>query len=409
MSASPASISESALTTNVRLYPWYQSASSVLPWLPVFFLYFNQYVTLSDALRLGAIYYLAVFILEVPSGYLSDKLGRRAILLMSSVFLLLAYGTFLWADNFDTLLVAQLFLAAGIAFQSGSDSALLYDSLAALSRESEYTRHEARSQQYSMIALALSTLAGGILGSFNLALPYAMATVAAFATLLLTWKFSEPMASKNSNSFVLQLGQCLKYLTDLRLLWITCFFLLSYALAHVPYEFYQPYIRLLGDFQITAWLAADSAPLVAGIVTAISMSGGAIGAAVSVPLTERFKLKAVLLGSLVMQCVIIGAMALLLHPAILLLVMCRGFPMSLVHGPMMGVIAPLIDTNHRATFLSIQSLINRLSFSMLLFVLSALSGAGLALMWGTLSQLIMICLGVGLMGFIMLAISSRHL
>lgn len=389
---------ETGLSRNIRLYPWYRALSSVLPWLPVFFLYFNQYVTLTDALQLGAIYYLAVFVLEVPSGYLSDRLGRRAILLVSSSFMLCAYGVFLWADGFVLLLVAQLFLAAGIAFQSGSDSALLYDSLAGLSRESEYTAHEARSQRYSMTALALSSLIGGLTGALSLAIPYAIAALSAVATLLLTWQFTEPAAKPNTNSFLRQLSQCLSYLTDPRLLWITLFFLLTYTLTHVAYEFYQPYIRLLGDFSLTSWLAGDSAPVVSGMVTAISMTGGAVGASISVPLSNRFGLKAVLLGSVLLQCIIIGGMAVLLHPVLLLLIMCRGFPMSLVHGPMLGVIAPLIDTSHRATFLSIQSLIGRLGFSLLLFVLSGVAGSASALMWSALSWLLWICFGLGVLG-----------
>ena len=51
-----------------------------------------------------------------------------------SIMTLLACTTFLVAKSFEVLLFAQILLAAGVAFQSGSDSALLYDSLRALDR-----------------------------------------------------------------------------------------------------------------------------------------------------------------------------------------------------------------------------------------------------------------------------------
>ena len=64
-----------------------------------------------------------------------------------------AYVLFLAADTFADFVVAQVFIAAGIAFQSGSDSALLIDSLKALGRESEYARREARAHRFAMTAL----------------------------------------------------------------------------------------------------------------------------------------------------------------------------------------------------------------------------------------------------------------
>jgi MFS family permease len=38
---------------------------------------------MSRVLRLEAIYYIAVVILEVPSGYFSDRFGRRQTLLIA--------------------------------------------------------------------------------------------------------------------------------------------------------------------------------------------------------------------------------------------------------------------------------------------------------------------------------------
>jgi len=222
---------ERTVANNLRLYPWYQAASNFLPWLPVFFLFFNQFVSLSEALRLGAIYYLAVFFLEVPSGYLADRFGRRATLLLSGLLMVLACVVFLYADSFALLLTAQVFLAGGIAFQSGSDSALLYDSLVVLSREDEYSDKEAQSQFFRMIALAASSLLGGFSGSLHLSLPYAVAVIAAVLATLLAWQLAEPgqpapdsatragslsagSPPRQAASFVDQMIACMRYLSD---------------------------------------------------------------------------------------------------------------------------------------------------------------------------------------------------
>ena len=66
------------LADNVRLYPWFRAASDGHAWITVFFLYMSQTLPLEQVISLSAVYYLSVFVLEVPSGYFSDRIGRRA-------------------------------------------------------------------------------------------------------------------------------------------------------------------------------------------------------------------------------------------------------------------------------------------------------------------------------------------
>ena len=54
-------------------------------WMPVFSLFFNEHLTVAQVLRLEAIYYVAVVVLEVPSGFCSDVVGRKPTLLISSL------------------------------------------------------------------------------------------------------------------------------------------------------------------------------------------------------------------------------------------------------------------------------------------------------------------------------------
>ncbi|MDP6484806.1 MAG: hypothetical protein QGH70_13325 [Nitrospinota bacterium] len=82
------------LERNVRLYPWYAVAFNTFFWMPVFFLYFSAQFSLENVLRLEAVYYAAVVLLEVPSGYFSDTHGRRKTLLVSSAALVFAYALF---------------------------------------------------------------------------------------------------------------------------------------------------------------------------------------------------------------------------------------------------------------------------------------------------------------------------
>src|SRR6056297_3078966 len=100
----------SRLNRNVRLYPWYALAFNAYFWMPVFFLYFLRHMSLADVLRLEAIYYLGVVLLEVPSGYFSDRIGRKPTLLIANSALALAYLVFFLGDSFAVFALAQVLL-----------------------------------------------------------------------------------------------------------------------------------------------------------------------------------------------------------------------------------------------------------------------------------------------------------
>ena len=73
--------SQAELERNLKLYPWYSMALESLFWAPVFILLFASKFSISEVLLLESVYYIAVVILEVPSGYVSDRMGRRPTLM----------------------------------------------------------------------------------------------------------------------------------------------------------------------------------------------------------------------------------------------------------------------------------------------------------------------------------------
>jgi MFS family permease len=113
-----------ALERNLELYPRFLAAQNLLFWMPVFFLYLTSLVSLEQALALESLYYLGVVLLEVPSGYFSDRLGRRPTLVIAALCWCASYLLFAAAGSFASLAVAQLLLAAGWAFNSGTDSSI---------------------------------------------------------------------------------------------------------------------------------------------------------------------------------------------------------------------------------------------------------------------------------------------
>lgn len=118
------------LITNKRAYiailgTYYMTIPGVTPWW------------------VGAILFMgsmAGFILEIPSGYISDKMGHKMALIVSKALMVLSTLFFLIAKGIPFLVLGSVFFSASLAFQSGTGSAFMHETLRGLGREHEYSR-----------------------------------------------------------------------------------------------------------------------------------------------------------------------------------------------------------------------------------------------------------------------------
>lgn len=397
---------------NIRLYPVYRAAADAMAWLPIFFLYFSEHLTLPEVLLLEAVYYIAVVITEVPSGYLSDLVGRCRTLLLSCIALLAGYVCFLLSSEFAGFAAGQILIACSMAFRSGTDTAFHYESLQVLGRAEEYGDREAIAGKYGFASTAVAALAGGILGSIDLSLPYYLSLLAAGVSLYITLCFTEP-ASENSNAatsaadsnFFDQLGSCIAYLKHPLILWLFIYSMYMTTFVHIPYEFYQPYLHLLDDRN---QLAGISSPLMAGVLFALTAIVASVSSAYSMRWQRSIGLMPLLTGAAAIELFIIAAMAILLHPLIALLVILRSGPMAVVTAPTNAAIAPHIANQQRATFLSLQSLAGRLAFAIVLLGFSMLVTNSDGADWSSLSLLLRVSTIAGLAGLLILHITSKR-
>ncbi|MEE9293903.1 MAG: hypothetical protein V3W34_02915, partial [Phycisphaerae bacterium] len=176
------------------------------------------------------------------------------------------------------------------------------------------------------------------------------------------------------------------------------------VLNHVPYEFYQPYIKLISDDLLAP---AAPAPAVAGLHMAVAMLIGAYAAARSIRVRDRVGVGPTLLLSGALQTALIAVMAVALQAWIIPLVLLRVAPRGLMTAPLNAAVTPRVPQAQRATYLSIQSLAGRLSFAALLLGLSVLAGQGTDPDWPSLSRMLRACSLFAVVGLFVLLITQR--
>ncbi|MCJ7682271.1 MAG: MFS transporter, partial [Candidatus Aminicenantes bacterium] len=145
-----------------------------------------------------ASYALAVLLLEVPSGYLSDRIGRKHTLILGALFFPIGIGVYMLGSVVWHFILAEVFIAGANSMRSGCDSALIYDTLLMMKQESEYKKYEGRSIFFTRIGTSVSSLLGGLLALISLELPFLVNLISVSAMLPVALVLIEPERQKRA-------------------------------------------------------------------------------------------------------------------------------------------------------------------------------------------------------------------
>ena len=120
-------------------------------------------LTMQQVFLLQALFGAIVVAMEIPSGYVADRIGRKDTLVAGALCLGIGHSMLLFAQDFTGLAVFEVLLGIGVSLISGADLALLYDTELALGKQGETPNavrnmHVAQSISEAAAAIACSLL-----------------------------------------------------------------------------------------------------------------------------------------------------------------------------------------------------------------------------------------------------------
>lgn len=148
-------------------------------------------LTLTQILLLQSVFSLATLVLEYPTGYISDRLGYRAALTVASLLGIIGWGIYTVADTFGDVLLAEILLGISLSFISGSDSALLYETLRGEGKEQLYSRFQGRMTGFAQSGEAVGALFAGVFYAAAPLLPFFLQVGVWIAALSVTRLMAE--------------------------------------------------------------------------------------------------------------------------------------------------------------------------------------------------------------------------
>jgi MFS family permease len=144
----------------VRFLYWFHTASAVL--VP----FFRDWggIPLGGIFLLNAWFMAWSFALEVPTGGVADRFGRKTSVLLGCAVGALGVALYTRAPYLPAFLLAEVLLAASMALQSGADEALLYESLD--DKEPQSARRAfARAESWKLAGIVAGALLGSVLAT----------------------------------------------------------------------------------------------------------------------------------------------------------------------------------------------------------------------------------------------------
>lgn len=159
----------------IKYYIYSASYGAMIPGVVFIVFMLAKGLNYSQIGLLESIFGIAM-LLELLTGALSDLIGRKIAVFLGTVFVAIACFGYVVSTTFWHFVVVYIFWGLGVALYSGSDTALVYDSLKAVGRSKDFINIYGKGKMFFLVSGMVGSLIGTYLYDFNQTLPFFVGT-----------------------------------------------------------------------------------------------------------------------------------------------------------------------------------------------------------------------------------------
>ncbi len=180
--------------SNIKKLYWISFFHSLIPAYVIERLFWQQRgMNVQMVVYTEIIYALTIVIFEIPSGILSDKFGRKRLITICNALAAIELILLLFAHSFWQFAFAVFLSGMGKAFSSGSENALLYDSLLSVDKQEDFEKVSGRLSAVDFIGSLSAALSGSMLANyFQLEFNYIISIISMIMAFVVTMTLKEP-------------------------------------------------------------------------------------------------------------------------------------------------------------------------------------------------------------------------
>ena len=228
------------IENNIKYLHWYSFWENFILFYPVKILFFAEVCgNLVEAMSLFAIQNLSITLLEIPTGCLSDKWGRKWVCRAGAAVMLFSFILYAFAGSYLVLAIASVLNGLSWALASGNNRALLYDSMVQIGRKKDYHQEVSKNISLEQLSLAISSLMGMVFVFISLRAVMFASIVPAIIAFAITLKLEEVKKSyDDEKTSLVHIFNSIRYLLKhKRLRGISLAETLHYGLNEAAFDF----------------------------------------------------------------------------------------------------------------------------------------------------------------------------
>ncbi|MBU7014215.1 MAG: MFS transporter [Theionarchaea archaeon] len=224
------------------------------------------------------IFYMgSVFLLEIPTGAVSDMFGRKRSFLIACLFMSFSFFIYFFSGSLLFFALAEIVAAIGMTFHSGALEAWFVDSLDANGYTQKKDRLFGRAATLASGMSIVAGLSGAFLGSRNLAYPFLAGAVLALATLWIGYLLMEEVHLGRENLSLRNGASQMKKIIGFSITYgvknkVVLFLIIPGAISMFAYmavmQYWQPYFQEIANTQQVglAWVALSLGLMVGSLL-----------------------------------------------------------------------------------------------------------------------------------------------
>ncbi|MCI6692329.1 MAG: MFS transporter [Clostridium sp.] len=311
---------------------------------------------------LEGIFHVTGLLSEIPTGALADLFGRRRILIIGRMMSLISAIIMLFSNSFLGFAMGFILSAWGYNLNSGSEEALIYDTLKELKKEDEYLKINGRINLIIEISQGLAVFIGGILSQIDFSISYITAIIVGIISLTFSFNFKEVDIRDDFEeriTIINHFKKSMKVLKDNRkLLNIIMFFPIVYTFSAIVYFYGQQFLNDLGYSRLNISIIF----LFNGILSAI-------GAILSDKIYKKYNASGWLSISMIISFLLI-LMGNISKELSIFTFLAIGFLTAILQPISSKLINSMVESKQRATIISVESMF----YSLMMIILFPVCG-----------------------------------
>lgn len=261
-------MAKSTVDRNVLLYKIYTAFSEPLFWGPILIIAFQRLagMSLEAVFYIESVVLLLVVLLDIPAGYLADRVGQKKVLIAGRALLVVDMYLFSTMQSLEDAIIANLVWAVGVSLQSGADTGLIYNLLKNSGQENIYSKIKGQAVGYRLFLASICSVITGMLAEVDLRFTLQLSVPFVVVPFLVSFFFTEPARPEPVEKRTTgSRSVLLRTLSKPEILWVIIFTSITGALSQLVFFTSSPYFELAkveiiyfgyiaAGFNLVAWV-----------------------------------------------------------------------------------------------------------------------------------------------------------